>query len=130
MTQFNTKEEFYTYINKPLDSEVYIIKDTLQDFYVLQGYNGSPAVGTINQRLGYSTSNPNTFRYTYPNPHPSASFTADGYEMPINITGDDLRVCSAIDWTIPIENLDTIISELKTLEEVQAQGWCINNIII
>ncbi|NVM36897.1 MAG: hypothetical protein HWN81_14970 [Candidatus Lokiarchaeota archaeon] len=121
MTQFSAKEEFYSHINKPVDTQVFAILNTLQEFYNWQGYNGNPAKGTVNQILGFSTDNPNrTYRYTYPHPHPSASFDIDQYGMPENIIGDDLRVCYAIDWKCPINNIPATLLEFS---EVRAQGW-------
>jgi hypothetical protein len=99
----------------------YKIFDNIEKFYNWQGKNGSPAVGTVNYILGFSTNNSQgTFRYTYPNPHSTASFDVDKYGMPENISGNDLRVCCEIDHRCP---KNKIPDGLETLEQVKEKGF-------
>jgi len=100
----------------------YKIFSTIDDFYEWQGYNGNPAVGTVNHELGYSTDNPiNSIRYTYPHPHPGAeSVTYDSLNMPVTITGGDVRVIAVITDECPVNLIPT---GLITESEARTQGW-------
>lgn len=98
-------------------------RDTLENFYNWQGYDGNPAEGTVNQISGYNTDNVNgTTRYTFPMIHKDSTCDYDEHGMPIigTITGAETDVIYIVDDDCPTGNIP---SDLMTQEEFDALDW-------
>ena len=82
----------------------------MEDFYAWQGYNGNPAVGTVNHTLGFSTENvEGSTRYTFPMVYKDSTADYDSYGMPIEgtIVGVEQRVISVINDDCPSQHIPT-----------------------
>lgn len=97
-------------------------KNTLENFYAWQGTNGNPEIGTVNEILGFSTNNPNTYRYTKPILHKDSTCDYDSYDMPIvgTITGVETDVYYVIETDCPSNKVPT---GLITVEEFESLDW-------
>ena len=104
------------HMNKTLGYKVF--KD-LDAFITWQGEDINPNKGTVNAVNEYRD-DLITIRYTYPEPHPTATWEEDKNGLPIKIAGENVKVCALIDSNCPEKKIP---KSLKTIAEVRALGW-------
>lgn len=97
-------------------------KTSLDNFYNWQGQGANPAIGTVNQILGYHDGSPDDVRYTKPYIYKDSTCQYDAAGMPINgtIIGVQQDIMCRIDDNCPAEKRPT---GLLTLEEYEALDW-------
>ena len=97
-------------------------RSTLEEFYLWQGENGNPTVGTVNYIMGFNTNNTKTHRYTFPVIHKDSTCELNGDSMPIigSIQGAEKDVIYLIDSSCPINKIpDNLINQ----EEFDSLNW-------
>lgn len=96
-------------------------RDTLENFYLWQGNDQDPAIGTVNEILGFNSST-KPCRYTYPVLHKDSTCEFDSNGMPLlgTIQGQETDVIFVIDSGCPAQKIP---SGLLTKEEYNVLDW-------
>lgn len=94
-------------------------KGSLDYFYDWHGEGSNPAVGTVNQILGYHDGSPDNINYTKPYIHKNSTCQYNANGMPIRgtVVGVEKNVVFRTDGNCPTENIP---GGLVTLEEYEA----------
>ena len=106
-------------------------RDTLENFYLWQGHDVDPDIGTVNQLMGYNMSAFAGSRYSKPLIHKNSTvtldFTNESEGMPVEgtIEGVEKDVIWPIDSHCPPSKIP---NNLLTQEEFDVLNWVNNDI--